>query len=204
MQLKKKKGMLERQEAFYENIQIQSKCYSHELNYLERSMDVWHRRKKEADSEINEHSDEVSELIGYINLTDKEMRNVKNKLKEITGSTDEWKDKLIDLKEELEALKAKYDVVTMESLTSAEHTKQLQEFLDKEEKKGDALAKELAKQIVWKSQREKQNKDISQELTLAESTGKNLKAAILRARKQWTSTSDYVSSGCAFKNFDIR
>lgn len=190
--MKKKLGMLERQEAFYNNIQVQSKCYENELNRIERSMDILHRRKKEAETINNEYSDSLSDVVGYINLTDKDIRKMQNQIKNMHDDTGQWREKIVRLKEDLESLKAKYDVVSMEHLTAAEQTKQLQEFLDKEERKSESLAKELAKQIEWKSQREKQTKDISRQVMLTDSDARNLKAAIARARKQCMHTADMV------------
>lgn len=194
LELKKKLSMLERQEAFYNNIQIQSKCYENELNRIERSMDIIHRRKREAESINNDYSDALSDVVGYINLTDKDIRKMQNQLRDMHDDTDGWREKIVRLKQDVASLKAKCDVVSMEHLTSAEQTKQLQDFLDKEERKSEALAKELAKQIEWKSQREKQTKDITRRAMLTESEARNLKAAIARSRKQSMNTGDMVKT----------
>ncbi|ODN03209.1 Coiled-coil domain-containing protein 39 [Orchesella cincta] len=184
VEMKKKLSMLERQEAFLQNVKCQTKTYLNELTSLERRINIDNKNKRETESSVEETAGIVREIAQYILQMDRELRKLRMEWKNMPDDDQIWKEKVSVARAQVAELQAKYDVVTMESLTSNEHTRQLDEFLENESKRGEVLTKEMDKQITWKSQREMQKKDILDKVFVADSQVRNVLAAIDRMKKQ--------------------
>lgn len=176
--------MLERQEALLSNIQMHTKSYTLELNQLERKIHHLHADKKQEEAEDEELSSGVADLIAYIRKTEQDVKKVGREIKKLNEFSDQWLDKVTEMRLEKEQLQAKYDVVTVEHLTSAEHTKQLQEFLEKEEKQSEFFLREMEKISNFKSDRERQLLESNEKIKLAEVETKNLNLTISVTKKK--------------------
>jgi len=182
--MKKKQCLLQRQETFLENVKYQTNAYLIELNRLERKIDLGNKTKRQVESSNQDNAGTVREMAHYVLIMDKELGKLRMQWRDMPDEDQIWKDKVNEAKAEVAQLHAKYDVVTMESLTSSEHTRQLEEFLENEIRKGETLTKEMDKQITWKSQREIQKKDMLEKVFVTESDVRNVLAAIERSKKE--------------------
>ncbi|CAL8118892.1 unnamed protein product [Orchesella dallaii] len=201
LEMKKKLSMLERQEAFLQNVKCQTRTYLNELNRLDRRINFASKNKREVESSAQETAATVREIAHYILIMDKELGKLRMEWKNMPDENQLWQEKVNGAREEVAQLQAQYDVVTMESLTSSEHTKQLDEFLENEAKKAEILTKEMDKQIIFKSQREMQKKDILAKVFTVDSQVRKILAAIDRSKKE---CDEKIEIFCKFQTVSYR